>query len=168
MLKGQRWDWLAWSQYTVGEIESLICNFYHGVAAPTLVWADPSLRYTSMLLGHKQPTNKQTPTANIRYCHTLKPENSGHSQDWGWLLTFFTRFLLGKWTCCYTTCFPMNSDCELSAWLSKDAKDSLWCHHLLFFPLVQDFQAYTLLNNLVFHMKLCTCVPFWKLHPFAM
>ena len=29
----------------------LICNFYLGVAARIIVWADPSLRYTSMLLG---------------------------------------------------------------------------------------------------------------------
>ena len=35
----------------LGEIESLICNFYLSVAARKIVWADPSLRYTSMLLG---------------------------------------------------------------------------------------------------------------------
>ena len=29
-----------------------ICNFYLSVAAHKIVWADPSLRYTSMLLGH--------------------------------------------------------------------------------------------------------------------
>ena len=34
-----------------GEVESLICKFYHSVAAGTTVWADPFLRYTSMLLG---------------------------------------------------------------------------------------------------------------------
>ena len=38
-------------QYTVDEMESFICNFYLGVAARKIVWADPSLRYTSMLLG---------------------------------------------------------------------------------------------------------------------
>ena len=32
-------------------IESLIWNFYLSVAAHTIVWADPSLRNTSMLLG---------------------------------------------------------------------------------------------------------------------
>ena len=36
----------------LGEVESLICNFYLSVAAHTIVWADPSLRYTSLLLGH--------------------------------------------------------------------------------------------------------------------
>ena len=36
----------------LGEVESLICNFYLSVAARTIVCADPSLRYTSMLLGH--------------------------------------------------------------------------------------------------------------------
>ena len=40
-----RWNWSVVCQYTVGEIESLICNFYISVEA------DPSLRYTSMLLG---------------------------------------------------------------------------------------------------------------------
>ena len=35
----------------LGEVQSLICNFYLSVAARKTVWADPSLRYTSMLLG---------------------------------------------------------------------------------------------------------------------
>ena len=35
----------------LGEVESLICNFYLSVAARIIAWADPSLRYTSMLLG---------------------------------------------------------------------------------------------------------------------
>ena len=35
----------------LGEIDSLICNFYLSVAARKIVCADPSLRYTRMLLG---------------------------------------------------------------------------------------------------------------------
>ena len=35
----------------LGEIESLVCNFYLSVATRKIVWADPSLRYTCMLLG---------------------------------------------------------------------------------------------------------------------
>ena len=35
----------------LGELERLICNFYLSVAAHKIVWADPSLRYTSLLLG---------------------------------------------------------------------------------------------------------------------
>ena len=35
----------------LGKVESWICNFCLSVAARKLVWADPSLRYTSMLLG---------------------------------------------------------------------------------------------------------------------
>ena len=35
----------------LGEVESLICSFYLSVAARKIVWADPSLRYTRMLLG---------------------------------------------------------------------------------------------------------------------
>ena len=34
-----------------GEMESLICNFCLSVAARKIVCADPSLRYTSMVLG---------------------------------------------------------------------------------------------------------------------
>ena len=38
--------------YMAGQrIACLICNFYLSVAARAVVWADPSLRYTSMLLG---------------------------------------------------------------------------------------------------------------------
>ena len=35
----------------LGEVESLVYNFYLSVAARAIVWADPSLRYTRMLLG---------------------------------------------------------------------------------------------------------------------
>ena len=35
----------------LGEVERLICNFYLSVTARKIVWADPSLRYTSLLLG---------------------------------------------------------------------------------------------------------------------
>ena len=35
----------------LGEVESLICNFFLSVAARNIVCADPSLRYTSLLLG---------------------------------------------------------------------------------------------------------------------
>ena len=56
------------SVYRLGEIESLVCNFCLSVAAHTLVWADPSLRYTSMLLGHKA-INKQTIKKLIGNCY---------------------------------------------------------------------------------------------------
>ena len=35
----------------LGEMESLVCNFNLSVAVHKIVWADPSLRYTRMLLG---------------------------------------------------------------------------------------------------------------------
>ena len=35
----------------LGEVDCLICNFYLSVAARKIVWADPSTRYTVMLLG---------------------------------------------------------------------------------------------------------------------
>ena len=43
--------WPGVSILWLGEMESWICNFYLSVAARTIVWADPSLRYTHMLLG---------------------------------------------------------------------------------------------------------------------
>ena len=44
----------GWPGVTIpwlGEMKSLICNFYLSVLAYTLVWADPSLGYTGILLG---------------------------------------------------------------------------------------------------------------------
>ena len=43
--------WPGVSILRLGEVESWICNFCLSVAACKIVWADPSLRYTSMLLG---------------------------------------------------------------------------------------------------------------------
>ena len=43
--------WPSVSILWLGEVECLICNFYLSVAARKIVWADPSLRYTSVLLG---------------------------------------------------------------------------------------------------------------------
>ena len=51
--------WLGISRLWLGEIESLIYNFCLSVAEHTTVWADPFLRYTSMLLRGKA-TNKPT------------------------------------------------------------------------------------------------------------
>ena len=51
--------WSSVSILWLGEIKTLMCNFYISVAAHTLVSADPSLRYTSILLGCKA-TNQQT------------------------------------------------------------------------------------------------------------
>ena len=41
---------LGVSMLWLGKVERLICNFYLSVAARKIVWADPSLRYTSLLL----------------------------------------------------------------------------------------------------------------------
>ena len=43
--------WPGVSTLWLGEVESWIWNFYLSVAARKIVWADPSLRYTRMLLG---------------------------------------------------------------------------------------------------------------------
>ena len=50
--------WPSVSILWLGETESLVCNFHLSVAARQIVWADPSLRYTCMLLG-RQAANKQ-------------------------------------------------------------------------------------------------------------
>ena len=60
----------------LGEVESFICNFYLSVAARAIVSADPSQRYTSMLLGRlasNQPTNPVIPFAD----RTFNTQTSG-------------------------------------------------------------------------------------------
>ena len=64
-LLGQRWDWSAGVSIPwLGEMESLVCNFCLNVAARKIVRADPSLRYTSLLLG-RWATNKQQPLRKL-------------------------------------------------------------------------------------------------------
>ena len=65
----------------LGEVESWICNFYLSVAARKIVWADPSLRYTSLLLG-LQPTNKQQ--------HPPSRWPQGQGDIYCWLLAYST------------------------------------------------------------------------------
>ena len=51
--------WPGVSILWLGAVESLICNFCRSIATHILVWADPSLRYSSLLLGclaSNQPT----------------------------------------------------------------------------------------------------------------
>ena len=45
-----RTGWPDVSILWLGEMESLVCSFYLSVAARKIVWANPSLRYTCMLL----------------------------------------------------------------------------------------------------------------------
>ena len=52
--------WPGVSILWLGEVESLICNFYLSEAARTIVWADPFLRYTCMLLGCYATCTQQT------------------------------------------------------------------------------------------------------------
>ena len=57
---GQRYDWQAWCQKTDSAMASLICNFYLGVTAFTIVYADQSLRYILSVAGRvsSQQANK--------------------------------------------------------------------------------------------------------------
>ena len=53
--------WPGVSILGLGEVKSLICNFYLSVAGRKIVRADPYLRYANMLQGRyasNQPTNK--------------------------------------------------------------------------------------------------------------
>ena len=69
----------------LGKVESWICNFYLSVTARNIVWADPSLRYTSMMLG-RWTTNQQTPVAILpgawRYRVSVGTGRSGVSILW--------------------------------------------------------------------------------------
>ena len=51
--------WPGISILWLGVMESLICNFYLSMVAHTVVWTDPLVRYTSMLLGCRA-SNQQT------------------------------------------------------------------------------------------------------------
>ena len=57
------------------EVERLICNFCFSVAACKIVWADPSLRYTSLLLGstNKQTISQQSPPYMLLSISHLSP-----------------------------------------------------------------------------------------------
>ena len=54
--------WPDVSLRCLGETESLICNFYLNVAARTTIGANPSVRYSSVLLGVKQASKQPTTT----------------------------------------------------------------------------------------------------------
>ena len=60
----------------------VICNFYLSVAARKLVWADPSLRYTRMLLGHKA-TNKQLFLAGLTSATWKCASGTDLLRQWG-------------------------------------------------------------------------------------
>ena len=75
----------------LGKVESLICNFYLSVAARKIVWADPSLRYTSLLLERQATTNEQT----AEYLDSVYPNKATtlasvlgivrvRRKGWGW------------------------------------------------------------------------------------
>ena len=109
----------------LGEIESLICNFYLGVAAHKIVWADPSLRYTGMLLGW-EATNKHQFQFSWRWycsagkgtftlCHPFEillfvdcltsQQHARISQGWVYLdscTCCHTEMQSAEWTCCFT------------------------------------------------------------------
>ena len=59
-------EWLVRCHNTLAGWDSLICNFYLGMAARAIVWADPSLRYTSMLLVRRATNKQQQSTLSIR------------------------------------------------------------------------------------------------------
>ena len=95
------------SKLWLGEMESWICNFYLSVAARKMVCADPSLRYTGMLLGRlsSQQANppppppllppaflcevaRAHPSCSLSFCHFL--------------------FLKKKWNVCLPVCLSVS------------------------------------------------------------
>ena len=79
----------------LGEVECLICSFYLSVAAHKIVWADPSLRYTHMLLGC-YATNKQQPDLSSWIFHLFLsplPLSFRWSQLWCSGLSLYRNFL---------------------------------------------------------------------------
>ena len=78
--------WPGVSIIWLGEIASLICNFYLSVAACTIVWADPSLRYTSTFWDVKQPPttlmfSKSSCTAAQRHLNTVTYRLKNYSHN---------------------------------------------------------------------------------------
>ena len=61
------------SMLWLGEVESVIFSFYLSLAAHKTLWADPSLRYTSMLLGRYATNKSLLVTGEVSHSH-------GHSQ----------------------------------------------------------------------------------------
>ena len=77
--------WPGVSILWLGEMESLVSKVYLSVAAHNIVWADPYLRYTSMLLGH-EATNQQTSKATVQTPESVQllfcSRGSGWLRDW--------------------------------------------------------------------------------------
>ena len=72
-------------------MESLICSVYLSVAARKIVCADPSLRYTRMLLG-RQATNKQTNSNEVSIVIKLQCCSNG-SPDKDFVRFCFVLFI---------------------------------------------------------------------------
>ena len=90
--------WPGVSILWLGEIDSLSCNFRLSVAARTIVWADPSCRYTGMLPGRlasKKPN--QAPFFVQAPAHQARSGPPGH-QKWGRML----RQLINSFRCCWS------------------------------------------------------------------
>ena len=117
--------WPGISILWLGEVESSICNFCLSVVACRLVCVDPSLRYTSTLLGHKA-TNKQTVWA-VCFLHMSL---CGHGIFWISLSLRWLCWLTGRET---TTNF----------------KSQFWCFvcFFLFFYRLDLAGRWTLITN---------------------
>ena len=94
----------------LGEMESWICNSYLGVEAHKIVWADPSLRYTSCCWDVKLPTNsKHLPHPND---HCLSSDIRNHWRPlavWyqflihvgnAWIYIIVMFVWSASWLCC--------------------------------------------------------------------
>ena len=100
-------------------MESLVCSFYLSVAALKIVRADPSLRYTGMLLG-LSATNKQTiPAEHEMPTHLLKQLSFQRaSEPHQFLPASFTR------VCCFLPYVQWSSSLLFARWRSPHC--SVW------------------------------------------
>ena len=104
-LVGQVSAYCDWARWKVGSA-TFVC-----VAARKIVWADPSLRYTSMLMG-RWATHQQT----LRYTLPPWPRAWGCWWWWWWLLyPFLTRQLWVRHLLCHKSKDMSGSEWDTSS-----------------------------------------------------
>ena len=76
----------------LGEIASLTCSFYLSLAARTIVWADPSLRYTGKPLNVSPPHSHPLPLSLSLSFRNVDLQTEEHTQT-----QFYTKCLSNRY-----------------------------------------------------------------------
>ena len=124
--------WPSVSILWLGEVDRLICNFCLSVAACQIIWADPSPRYTSMLL----PTNVSVLRKFLKPLSTCEPSTSrpvvrsalhnsfsysvGHGQ---WVY----EGVWGEYPGLGYVCMCFELACKVSAYCQRFSRTGFWC-----------------------------------------